>query len=239
MKRLALLAVAVTMGLIGTAEADTPSNGRGQQRACRQRAETLVRTGVEGVVLMDVGADVRQPAPRAFVCYMVPEPPIGSEPFAGVISAWVDPEYGNVGFSCAKRRGWHEAVDCDYNVLTLPAQATTPVDHPYGPWGLHLLGLDIGYAYDSSQAGASVGTPGACAEQSCVGANGVRAAARRGLQYRANGWRCTADDGTCEQAQGPAGVTVGEQEAEPTIAVGALELDVPTACIEASAEVRC
>lgn len=242
MKRLALLAVAVTMGLMGlmgTAEADPPSNGRGPRHGCGARAETVVRTGVEDIVHLEVGSDVRQPAPRVFVCYIVPE--LGNEngPYAGVVSAWADPEYGRVAWSCAKRKDW-TGYRCDYNSVELPARGTTPVDHPYGPWGLHLLGLDIGYAYDSSRVGAAVDTPGTCAESTCVGSNGARATARRGLQYRALGWRCTADDeGTCEQADGPAGVTVGEQQAEPTVAVGPLELDVPAACLQASTDVRC
>lgn len=242
MKRLALIVVAVLMGLTGVAAADPPSGGRGPNRACWQRAETLVRTGVEDVVYLDIGADVRQPAPRAFVCYMAPDPPLGSEPFAGVVSAWADPEYGNVGFSCAKRKGWYPVVPCDYNVLTLPAglRGTTPVDHPYGPWGFHVLGVDVGYAFDSSEATVAVGTPGACARDTCVGSNGVRAGARRGLQYRGAGWRCTADsDGTCTPSDDPVGVTVGEQDDDPTLSIGSLELDLPATCVEASTTVRC
>lgn len=238
MKRLAGLVVAVgVMGLVGTAMAE-PAGSRGAQRGCRQRAETLVRTGVEGHAYLDVGIDTRESL-HGFACYTGPEAMPGDGPFAGVLSVWADPENGVVGYSCAKRKAW-TGLQCDYTAYSLPVQATTVVEHPYGPWGVSVLGIDFDYAFGTSDDGFEVGPVERCGLEQCVAVSGTGARTHRDLQYRALGWQCTVDhESRCHQADGPAAVAAGEHDPEPTVAVGDLELDLPALCVQASPDVRC
>jgi hypothetical protein len=239
MKRLACVVGAIgIVSMAGEATA-APSTRDHDPRACWQRAETIVRGGVEGLVYVEVGADVRQEAPRAFVCYEAPEASTGEGPFGGVISASVDPEYGRVEASCSKRKDWGD-LGCGRRSQSVPAQATTPVEHPYGPWGVRVLGIDLEYAFDSSLVAASAERGAECTAGKCVSVERTGVKARRGAQYRAMGWRCDVDpQGSCDRSGAPSGATVGEQQSEPTVTVGSLDIDLPSLCVEASAGIRC
>ena len=238
MKRLAtMVGVAGVIGLTGTAMAD-PSPVSRQKRPCVQQADAIVRTGVEGLVAAELGADVRKQTLRTFFCYWVNDGLLSDGPFAGVASVWVQPEHGTVGVTCAGRHEW-EGVPCGHNPMTLPLRATTPVDHPQGPWGFHLLGIDFGYAFDPSTTSVSA-RAGECVAERCVTTDELRAGVRRGFEYRIPGWRCTAGaQGSCVASSGAPGATVGEQDAQPTMTVGGLAVDVPSVCVEAATDPRC
>lgn len=251
MKRLAVIVVAVgMMGFVGTVGAEPGSNGA-SPADCPRKAETLVRAGVEDTAYLHFGFDTRRRAPNAFLCYMVPAVERANGVFAGVVSAWVDPEYGRAGVNCTKRKGWDPPTGCPYYPVHVPgARGTTPVEHPEGPWMLYLGGINIGYALDDATVSASIGVSQDCNRRLCVdgdgidytgaGAEGGRATVRRGLQYRMPGWECSVEGGgACTRSHEPVGATIGEQHHDPTVAAGPLALEVPAVCVEASADVRC
>lgn len=191
MRRLAVVTMG-TAALIGigpaTAGLGSPEH---EPSWCDDNADAVARMRGSNQfdLVIGVGAESEKPVQSGYACV---DGEVGRRHVDGIVTAWVDTQYGNAGWSCARQPT--EAVTCKRRSADLPGNSSDPATSPRNEWRLKVLG--VGLAYDLDTASVAAGTR---AERSCVSHDESREACTDDQEYRA--WAQPSQDQVSAGAQ--------------------------------------
>ena len=213
----------VVMG-IGPATAGIGADDRNDSW-CDERADVSTRVMAPGHVefVLGAGTTTDRPVQSAFAC--VDAGVADRWEADGLVTAWLDAEYGRAGWSCV-RQPVPSAVTCKRTSVPLPGRATGRADSPQNEWWIGALGVGVSYDVASPTTRAGTRTPAACVRNVCRDEGEYRAWARTGDAEEPQ-----PPDPTCTEAEACAasqerrsdpddGPTAGVQDTSVTAPVG-------------------